>query len=126
MRPTIMENGWRLITATSRKKEFPDSFHLRSSERRKSLSRGEAAQLLFDIETRENGKIIDRGVDRMWVIVTEVLPNGYRGILDSDPGTAENLSLFRGDSIEFNADHICKIDQPPEEYLKREYCEHFH
>jgi len=125
MRPSIENNGWALMSATARNDEFPDSFRLPSSVQRESLGRGEAAQLLFDIETREDGKVIDRGVDRMWVIVIEVLPYGYRGILDSEPGTAENLNLRSGDSIDFEAEHICKIDQPPEEYLKRKYSEHF-
>ncbi|KIC14074.1 hypothetical protein RA20_21645 [Leisingera sp. ANG-Vp] len=114
-----------LSSAVARNDAFPDTFKIPSKERRSSLERGEAVQLLFDIETREAGKLIDRGIDRMWVIVIAVLPRGYQGVLDSDPGTAENLKLFRGDLIEFGPDHICKVDQPPEEFLKKEYGEYF-
>lgn len=117
--------GWTLVSGKARKKLFPDSFEIPSIQRRSSLERGEAAQLLFDIETKEAGKVIDRGVDRMWVIVVEVLVNGYRGVLDSDPGLAENLELFRGDLIDFSEDHVCKIDRPPEAFLKSVYSNFF-
>jgi len=119
------KSGWALVSATARKKTFPDSFEIPSLEKRSSLKRGDAAQLLFDIETKEAGVVVDRGVDRMWVIVVDVLPDGYRGVLDSDPGVAENLRLLRGDLIEFGADHICKIDTPPEAFLKSEYGRYF-
>ena len=46
-----------------------DRFEIPDLAERQSLSPGDAAKLLFDIETKENGAIIDRGVDRMWVIV---------------------------------------------------------
>lgn len=46
---------------------------------------------MFDIETRESGTVIDRGIDRMWVIVISVLGDRYRGILDNDPGKADRF-----------------------------------
>ena len=125
MASDIETNGWALVSAVDRNKAFPDSFTIPSEERRNSLKRGEAAQILFDIETRDNGVVVDRGIDRMWVIVVSVLADGYRGVLDSDPGTAENLKLCRGDLVEFRADHICKVDQPPADFLREEYGQYF-
>ena len=91
--PTIPKNGWALLSAEERSLAYPDRFQIPDLTVRRSLSPGDAAKLLFDIETRENGGVIDRGVDRMWVIVKARTESGYLGILDSDPGVAENLTL---------------------------------
>jgi hypothetical protein len=64
-----------------------------------SSSPGDAAKLLFDIETKENGRVIDRGVDRMWVIIKTKTKHGYVGVLDSNPGFAENLNLREGSKL---------------------------
>lgn len=77
--------------------------------------------MLFDIETRENGQIIDRGIDRMWVIVRRRLDGRYVGILDNNPGRAENLLLQSGDEIVFGPEHITEIDSPPRDYVLRRY-----
>ncbi len=64
---------------------------------------------------------MDRGVDRMWVIVKGRTDGGYVGLLDSDPGIAENLRLREGDSISFGPEHICAIGNPPREYVTEKY-----
>jgi hypothetical protein len=87
---------------------------------RRSLSPGDAAKLLFDIEARENG-IIDRGVHRMWVIVKARTESGYLGILDSDPGFAENLTLRPGDPIIFGPEHVIDTGRPPRDYIIEKY-----
>ena len=119
--PSIDDDGWCLISAVDRHKAAPKSFEIPSEAERSQLQPGSGAQLLFDIETRENGAVIDRGVDRMWVIVRYVLDAGYVGVLDSDPGKAENLRLRPGDSIEFAAEHVCKIDSPPRAFVLEKY-----
>ena len=67
--PTIEKNGWALVSAEERAAAAPATFIIPSRAVRESLSSGDAAKLLFDIETREGGRVIDRGVDRMWVII---------------------------------------------------------
>jgi hypothetical protein len=57
----------------------------------------------------------------MWVIVKRAQEHGYLGVLDSDPGIAENLDLRRGDVIPFQALHICSISKPPREYVLATY-----
>ncbi len=89
--------------------------------RRESLVQGDAAKLMFDIETRDNGRVVDRGVDRMWVLVKLRTDDGYIGVLDSDPGYAENLNLVRGVEITFQADHVIEIDRPPAGYIEETY-----
>jgi hypothetical protein len=92
---TIASHGWELISAEDRNAAYPETFQIPTRERRESLAPGDGAKLLFDIETREQGRVVDRGVDRMWVIVKTRTERGYIGVLDSDPGTAENLRLRR-------------------------------
>lgn len=55
----------------------------------------------------------------MWVIVKARTEGGYIGVLDSDPGTAENLRLREGDSIEFGPQHIADISSVPREYVAK-------
>lgn len=114
-----------LVSAVQRHQANPDTFKIPSEARRRNLQRGEAAKILFDIETRESGTVLDRGIDRMWVIVTSVQGDRYRGILDSDPGKAEDLNLSKGDLIDFYPSHICDIAQPPWDFLKTVHSEYF-
>jgi hypothetical protein len=85
------------------------------------LSPGDAAQLLFDIETKENGHIIDGGVDRMWVVIKTRTERGYVGILDSHPGAAENLTLHEGDQIAFGPERVIDIGRPSRNYIVEKY-----
>jgi uncharacterized protein YegJ (DUF2314 family) len=121
----IETSGWQLLSATEQNATYPDTFHIPSQQSRRSLKRGDAAKLLFDIETRVNGVVTDRGVDRMWVVILCRTVKGYIGVLDNDPGRAENLALSKGDLIEFDADHVCAIDYPPAEFLATAHARYF-
>lgn len=121
MNPTLASDGWELISAEERSVAHLNTFQIPAREKRESLAPGDAAKLLFDIETRENGRIVDRGVDRMWVIVKARTEGGYLGALDNDPGTAENLRLRRGDDVTFGPEHIVEIATPPREYVLKQY-----
>jgi len=48
----------------------------------------------------------------MWVIVKARTDHGYIGVLDSDPGAAENLRLREGDSATFGPEHVTDIATP--------------
>jgi hypothetical protein len=119
--PTIPKNGWTLVSAEERALSYPGTFQLPPLAVRRSLSTGDAAKLLFDIETKENGCIIDRGVDRMWVIIKARTETGYLGILDCDPGAAENLTLRPGDPIVFGSEHVIEAGRPPHDYIVEKY-----
>lgn len=121
MNGDIGVTGWRLISAEERHASHPETFKIPTRERRESLAPGDGVKLLFDIETREDGRVIDRGVDRMWVIIKARSDRGYTGVLDSDPGAAENLLLHEGDEISFSPEHICDISTPPREYVIKKY-----
>ena len=51
---------------------------------------------------------MDRGVDRMWVVVKARTNGGYVGVLDNNPGPAENLRLREGDNVAFGPEHIAE------------------
>jgi uncharacterized protein YegJ (DUF2314 family) len=110
-----------LVSAEDRNAAHPETFQIPAREKRESLAPGDGAKLLFDIETREDGRVVDRGVDRMWVIVKARTEHGYIGVLDNDPGTADNLRLREGDSITFGPEHIAEIGTPSREYVIKKY-----
>lgn len=124
-RPTIEQDGWSLISAEERHAAHPKTFSIPPRTKRDSLSPGDAAKLLFDIETKEDGKIVDRGVDRMWVIFKTTPTEGYIGVLDNDPGRAENLRLRKGDAIVFRSEHIAEIGRPPRRYIVENFGDSF-
>jgi uncharacterized protein YegJ (DUF2314 family) len=121
MNSKMASDGWELISAEDRNAAHPNTFQIPARENREALAPGDGAKLLFDIETRENGRIVDRGVDRMWVIVRARIEGGHVGVLDNDPGTAENVQLREGDVITFGPEHITDIVTPPREYVKEKY-----
>ncbi|WNO09522.1 hypothetical protein [Teredinibacter sp. KSP-S5-2] len=112
---------WELRSAEKCNTENPDSFFIPALEARKSLKVGDAAKLIFDIESQdEDGKVIVSG-ERMYVIVSEVVGDFYIGILDSQPATIEPNELFYlefGVEVPFTSEHIIDITRPPEDYVE--------
>ena len=118
---SIESDGWQLLSAEERQAQHPTTFEIPDAEARKSLRPGDAAKLLFEIETKEFNRVIDRGVDRMWVIVLARVGDRYRGVLDSEPGQADGLQLHEGDEITFGPEHVAEIGHPPRTYLVEKY-----
>ena len=110
-------DGWVLVSAEERHQLDPENFLIPEYHERESLVRGDAAKLLFDIVAKEGDEVLDRGVDRMWVIVISRVGDKYRGVLDSDPGISPGLALRPGTEILFDARNVCDIDRPPDAYL---------
>lgn len=123
--PSIEADGWSLVSAEHRQAAHPQTFEIPSRSDRESLVPGMAAKLLFDIETKDGGRVIDRGVDRMWVIIRTVENGRYAGTLDNDPGEAEHLNLREGDTIVFGPEHVAAIDHPPRDYVVTKYGKSF-
>jgi hypothetical protein len=119
--PSIETDSWALLSAEKLHSEHPTTFAIPSRQAREALRRGDAAKLLFDIETKENGEVVDRGVDRMWVVVTRCADGRYEGVLDNDPGAADGLTLQRGALISFLPEDVADIDRPPDEYLRERF-----
>ena len=93
--PIVEHDGWQLVSAEERHRENPQSFEIPTEAQRGSLKAGDAAKLLFYIETKSKGNVIDRGIDRMWVIVKARSENGYEGILDSARRYVEYARRYR-------------------------------
>lgn len=118
-------DGWTLVSGESRQAEYPDSFSIPGREERENLAPGDAAKLLFDIETRDCNRVVDRGVDRMWVIVKRRVGHTYLGVPDSDPGIAEGLHLRPGMELLFGPEHVVDIGHPPRSYVVETYGQDF-
>jgi uncharacterized protein YegJ (DUF2314 family) len=109
----MASEGWELVSAEDRNVAYPKTFLIPAREKREALTAGDGAKLLFEFETGENGRIMER----MWVIVQARIESGYIGVLDNDPVSAKNLSLRAGASITFGPEHIASISVPPRAYV---------
>ena len=98
-----MPATYTLDSGAERHQESPDTFQLPSQLERESLKLGDLAKLIFRIT---DGDEVD--VERMWVIVREIKPEFYVGVLDNDPFCTDEIRC--GMRIEFHADHIIQID----------------
>ena len=110
---------WELRSAEAGHAANPDSFLIPPLEIRQNLQRGQAARLMFDIESEnDDGQIIVQG-ERMWVIVSEKHEDFYVGILDNPPASFEpsdGAYLCFGAEIPFLAEHVIDTDDPQEDY----------
>lgn len=126
VRPSLEADGWTLVSAEERHAAAQGTFQIPTKSDRETLVCGVAAKLLFHIETKEGDQVIDSGVDRMWVIVRAVTPEGrYVGVLDNDPGQSDGLNLRAGDDIVFGPEHVAAIDYPSKDYVAGKYGQSF-
>jgi hypothetical protein len=123
---TIERDGWQLESGEARHAEAPETFWIPSREQRDSLKPGEAAKLLFMIEAENQGQL-ERGVERMWVIIRGRLGPFYTGVLDSTPVSIEPdpSILTRGTEVIFAPEHVIDVSAPSREYILKEYGAHF-
>ncbi len=112
---------WQLRSGEESHRQSPETFWLPPLEQRQTLTRGQAAKLIFDIETEDDsGKVILTG-ERMWVIVAERIGEFYIGILDCQPVcmTPDDSAYLRfGAEIPFAPEHVIKIGAPPPSYVQ--------
>jgi hypothetical protein len=123
---TIDVDGWQLESGEARHRESPETFPIPTRDQREALVAGDAAKLMFDIESEgEDG--IEREVERMWVIVHRRFGNVYVGVLDNTPVTIEPDPeiLARGSEVVFGPEHIIDITSPPDEYIVEHFGETF-
>ena len=119
--PTLERDFWTLRSAEESHRAHPDTFWIPPAEERRSLQRGKAARLIFDIEAAdEDGKLVVSG-ERMWVIVAERVGDLYIGILDNKPATFEpgdSAYLCFGAEVPFGPEHVIDIGDPPVDYVE--------
>lgn len=119
--PSFERDFWQLRSAEQSHREHPDTFWIPPLEQRRSLKRGQAARLIFDIEGQGENGDVERQVERMWVIVAERVGDGYIGILDHQPAsieTSEGVYLCFGAEVPFLPEHVIDIGDPPVEYAE--------
>jgi uncharacterized protein YegJ (DUF2314 family) len=84
--------------------EFPETFDIPSASDRESLGEGDLAKLMFRFSDGER-----TFVERMWVRVQKVGPDGYVGILDNNPDGTDEIRA--GMRVEFAAEHVIQIQR---------------
>ena len=111
---------WELRSGEDAHAKSPDRFWIPPLEKRRSLTRGQAAKLIFEIEGYdENGTVSTQG-ERMWVIIAERIGDLYIGILDNQPASLEpnaDVYLTIGAEIPFGPEHVINIGDPPADYV---------
>ncbi|HSI64234.1 MAG TPA: hypothetical protein VLE43_13995 [Candidatus Saccharimonadia bacterium] len=119
--PTFERDFWQLRSGEESHRDHPETFALPPLEQRQSLRRGQAAKLIFEIETEdENGKVVLTG-ERMWVIVAERKGEMFIGILDCQPAcmAPEDTAYLRfGAEVPFTAEYVIEIAEPPPSYVE--------
>lgn len=85
-------------------REFPGTFQILPQTDRESLRPGDLVKLIFRIEIDDEAH-----VERMWVLVRDVTPELYVGVLDNDPYCTEEIRS--GMRVEFCADHVIQIER---------------
>src|SRR5882757_273886 len=110
--PDLDSDGWCLEDGEDRHRAAPATFQIPDIAERRALQPGDAAKLLFMIEVADDDSV---AVERMWVIVRELIPTGYIGMLYNDPHSiAENDRLWRGTELPFEYRHIIAVGKGDE------------
>ncbi len=99
-----MAATYTLDSAVESNRRAPATFQIDPQSERESLRPGDLVKLMFRISDHD-----DEWVERMWVIVEDVRPEYYVGVLD-------NYSLFSEDiisglKVQFHSDHVTDIDR---------------
>jgi|ERR1043166_1077438 hypothetical protein len=74
-----MTVSYTLDNAAETHREFPATFEIPPQRERESLRVGDLVKLIFRIEFADEAH-----VERMWVLVSEVRPESYVGVLDNE------------------------------------------
>lgn len=117
--PSFDRDFWLIRSAEQSHREHPKTFEIPPLEQRRSLGRGQAARLIFDIEGQDENGAVELQGERMWVIVAERVGDGDVGILDNQPACFEpsdGLYLCFGAEVPFFPEHVIDVRDPPAEY----------
>ena len=121
----MQKPSWSLEDAQAIADEFPYTFYKPSPEVVSQLRSGNQAKLIFAFESDDPEA---PRAERMWVEITEITENGFRGYLDNDPVYIQDLK--HQDILEFEERHIIDtdLDDPvpsiTEKYIKRCFVTH--
>lgn len=112
-KPDFIRDGWRLDDGEEMHAEAPATFYLPELAERKTLQIGDYAKLVFEIAVEGDEH---PNVERMWVLIREITPDGYIGILSNEPTCiGKNDVLWHGTILPFEYRHIINIQPGDEE-----------
>jgi hypothetical protein len=97
--------SWRLVDSEELAKQYKYTYYKPSRKITNQLKVGNLAKLNFQFESTNNE---DPSGERMWVIITEVNQNTFKGTLDNNPFYLSEL--YYQDEIEFEHKHIIDHD----------------
>lgn len=83
--------------------EYTDTFEISSKEEIDSLKINDLVKLIFT-EENDNPEIMP---ERMWVKITEINEDNFKGILDNDPYYLKSIKC--GDEVVFKSENIIDI-----------------
>lgn len=83
--------------------EYTDTFEIPSKEEIDSLKINDLVKLIFT-EENDNPEIMP---ERMWVKITEINEDNFKGILDNDPYYLKSIKC--GDEVVFKSENIIDI-----------------
>jgi hypothetical protein len=124
--PTIERDLWRLRSGELSHQASPDRFWIPDRLDRQNLRVGQAAKLIFEIYTPGMDGAASVSGERMWVIVSERVGDGYIGILDNEPASgdqSERSYLCLGAEVPFLPEHVIDIADPPSDYAQQRLSE---
>ena len=94
-------NQYTLQDCQKKNEQFPETFHIPSSESCDDLKRGKLVKLIFEYE--------DGHAERMWVCIAERDGDKYIGHLDNSPVLIDKEHLKYNDLVIFETRHIAAI-----------------
>jgi uncharacterized protein YegJ (DUF2314 family) len=114
------ETVWNVEDARELGEMAPYTFYIPSAEVIAMLQPGDEVKLLFRFdEDSEDASDEEVALERMWVRITEIDGDDFRGELDNQPVAIPELQL--GDEIEFTSYHIIdtQLDDPIPNIVQR-------
>ena len=96
---------YRLDDGEVLNRSHPDTFWIPSRQRRENLVDGDLVKLIFELD---DGEQIQR--ERMWVLVEGREGSKYRGLLDNDPVSTDEIKS--GMEVLFEARHVIDVYEP--------------
>jgi hypothetical protein len=118
--PKMDVDYWTIVSGEECHAASPATFIIPSFEERRALQQGDAAKLIFEIESEDEFGEISRDRERMWVVVSEVQPAYFVGRLTNMPVGCHRESCFyltEDVEVPFLPEHVIDIDRPPEAFL---------
>lgn len=100
--------SWKLANARKIADEFPYTFYKPSGEVVWRLRPGNVVKLIFQFDPENPDDPRAPRAERMWVEITEMLENGFRGCLENEPTYIHDLKIH--DSLTFQEQHIIDTD----------------